>query len=459
MLNLSQQRVLQNVSELGLKSMERINLPTGQRMFRRWVLSLLVVGIILLFLPWIQNFRAKGKVTALNPASRPQTVQSSIPGRVEAWYVMEGDTVLKGDTIARLSEIKPEYLDPQLVARTGRTRDAKSSSAEGYLAKAQALANQAKQTRQERDLSLSKAKNKLEQSLLYVSTLAADLAQQETQVEIANYQLARADSLYRRGLKPLTDQEAKRLKAREATAKLTALRNKLDQAKTDVEQSKLAIQTVGPEYNGKLSKIESDRQSALTAYYTSVGEVEKLNSQEASYTIRQDFEHILAPQDGIIAKVLKPGLGETVKEGDEVVSILPSSFIPAVEMFVDPFNLPLVKVGEEARFLFDGWPAIVFSGWPGLSYGTFVGEIAAVDNIIDSKGRYRVLVKPSSNSNPWPQELRPGSGAEGVVLLNRVSVWYELWRQLNAFPPDYYDPKGEEEKDFKAKSRAKVLAK
>jgi len=459
MLNLSPQRVLENVSDLGLNSMKKVNLPTGQAMFRAWTMTLLLIGFIFLFLPWIQNFRAKGKVTALNPASRPQTVQSSIPGRVEAWYVMEGDTVLKGDTIARLSEIKPDYLDPDLVARTGRTRDAKSNSAEGYLAKSEALARLATMTRQERDLSLSKAKNKLEQSRLYVSTLAADLAQQETQVEIANYQLARADSLYRRGLKPLTDQEAKRLKARQAAAKLTALRNKLDQAKTDVQQAELAIQTVGPEYNGKLAKIESDRQSAMTAYFTSIGEVEKLNSQEANYRIRQEFEHILAPQNGIIAKVLKPGIGETVKEGDEVVSILPSTFIPAVEMYVDPFNLPLVKVGEEARFLFDGWPAIVFSGWPGLSYGTFVGEIAAVDNIIDDKGRYRVLVKPSAESNPWPAELRPGSGAEGVVLLNRVSVWYELWRQLNAFPPDYYDPKGDQGEDVKIKAPAKVLAK
>lgn len=459
MLNLSPQRVLENVSELGLKSLDNINLPTGQSMFRRWTLALLLICIILLFLPWIQNFRAKGKVTALNPASRPQTIQSSIPGRVEAWYVMEGDTVLKGDTIARLSEIKPEYLDPDLVARTGRTRDAKSSAADGYFAKAAALANQARMTRQERDLSLSKAKNKLEQSLLYVSTLRADLAQQETQVEIANYQLARADSLYRRGLKPLTDQEGKRLKARAATAKLTELRNKLDQSITDVEQARLAIQTVGPEYNGKLAKIESDRQSAMTAYFTSIGEVEKLNTQETSYRIRQEFEHIVAPQDGVIAKVLKPGIGETVKEGDEVVSILPRTFIPAVEMFVDPFNLPLVKVGEEARFLFDGWPAIVFSGWPGLSYGTFVGEIAAVDNIIDDKGRYRVLVKPSADSNPWPEELRPGSGAEGVVLLNRVSVWYELWRQLNAFPPDYYDPQGDSDNEVKTKAPAKVLAK
>jgi adhesin transport system membrane fusion protein len=35
--------------------------------------------------------------------------------------------------------------------------------------------------------------------------------------------------------------------------------------------------------------------------------------------------------------------------------------------------------------------------------------------------------------------LRVGSGAEGIALLNNVPLWYEVWRQLNGFPPDYYD--------------------
>jgi hypothetical protein len=34
--------------------------------------------------------------------------------------------------------------------------------------------------------------------------------------------------------------------------------------------------------------------------------------------------------------------------------------------------------------------------------------------------------------------VKIGSGARGVALLNSVPVWYELWRQLNGFPPDYY---------------------
>lgn len=461
MLNLSATRVLENVGEFQIKSLDRIRLPSGQRMFRRWVIVLIVATVLIMFLPWVQNFRAKGKVTALDPASRPQTVHSTIPGRVEEWYVFEGDTVQAGDTIAFLSEIKPEYLDPDIVGRTAQTRSAKQSGAAGYLQKAEALAQQAANTRQERDLKLETTRNKLQQSRLYVETLRADLAQQGTEVEIADYQLRRIDSLYERGLKSLTDREGKVLKAQEARAKLIGIQNKLDQAVTDVAQAELAIRNVAPEYAGKLAKIESDRQSALTDYYTALGDVAKLENQETNYRIRQGFNYVEAPQNGIIAKVLTPGLGETVKEGEAVVSILPQTFRPAVEMYVEPFNLPLVRQGEEVRFLFDGWPAVVFSGWPGLSYGTFIGEIRAIDNIIDAEGRYRVLVAPSDESRSWPDALRPGSGAEGVALLNTVPVWYELWRQLNAFPPDYYDDEageGDEDK-FKLKAPAKTVAK
>ena len=325
--------------------------------------------------------------------------------------------------------------------------------------KADALARQAANTREERRLKLEQAENKLEQARLYVNTLEADLAQQRTQVEIADYQLRRIDSLFSRGLKSLTDLESRRLKAQEARAKLTEVENKLDQASTDVAQARLAIANVGPEYDAKLAKIESDRQSALTSYYGALGDVAKLESQADSYRIRAGYTFITSPQDGIVAKILKPGLGEQVKESEPIASILPLTFIPAVEMYVEPFNLPLVRVGEEVRFLFDGWPAIVFSGWPGASYGTFVGEIAAVDNIIDERGRYRVLVIPNEDDGQeWPDALRPGSGAEGVVLLNRVPVWYELWRQLNAFPADYYDPDGDQAKSDEVKLKAPAKA-
>jgi adhesin transport system membrane fusion protein len=446
MLNLSPQRVLGNVKGMGLTSLEQVDLPTGQKMFRRLIVGFALFGLIMLLMPWTQNFRAKGTVTALNPADRPQTINASIAGRVEAWFVMEGDTVQTGDTIARISEIYTDYLDPAIADRTGEAKDAKSNSAIGYQEKAAALGRQIVSLRQEAALKREQNENKLEQSYLYVSTLEADEEQQQTQVDIADYQFRRSDSLYQSGLKSLTYLEGKRLKQRETRAKLTGIQNKLEQSKTDIQQARIALESVGPAYRNKIAKAESDRQSAITSYYGSVGEVAKLRTQEASYRLRLDFHYILAPQPAVIARVLKPGLGETVKEGEAVVSILSANFKPAVEIYIEPFNLPLVQNGEEVRFLFDGWPAIFFSGWPDMSYGTFVGEVVAIDNIIDKKGRYRVLVQSDDDGRPWPEALRPGSGAEGVVLLGNVPVWYELWRQLNAFPPDYYEDQNADEK-------------
>lgn len=438
MLNLSRERVLDNVKSMNLSALDRVDLPNAQYLFRRWLLVGFIMLLVLCFMPWTQNFRAKGTVTSLGAADRPQSVHATIPGRIEAWYLYEGDTVQLGDTIARLSEIKSDYFDPELVERTATMREAKSSSAEGYLAKAAALERQIVTLRQELHLKLEQGRNKIDINRRYVNTLEADLAQQETQVDIAAYQERRTDTLYNRGLKSLSDREAKVLKTREARAKLTALRNKLNQAETEVLQTQLQLSSTEPEYQGKIAKAQSDRQSALTQYYGSVGDVAKLQSSETNYRIRRNFGFITAPQDGVIGKILTPGIGETVKEGEAVVTILPRTFRSAVELFVDPFNLPLVSLGQEIRFLFDGWPAVFFSGWPGLSYGTFTGRVVAIDNTIDSKGRYRVLVSPSDDGRPWPTALRPGSGAEGVALLGNVPVWYEAWRQLNAFPPDFY---------------------
>ena len=42
---------------------------------------------------------------------------------------------------------------------------------------------------------------------------------------------------------------------------------------------------------------------------------------------------------------------------------------------------------------------------------------------------------------PWPKELKTGTGARGFALLKTVPIWYELWRQINGFPPDYYKNK------------------
>jgi membrane fusion protein, adhesin transport system len=150
---------------------------------------------------------------------------------------------------------------------------------------------------------------------------------------------------------------------------------------------------------------------------------------------------VTAPQQGYITKAVVTGVGETVKEGDPLVSVMPARFDLAVELYVRPMDMPLITAGQKVRFVFDGWPSIVFSGWPNTSYGTFGGTVAAIDNLISPNGKYRILVAPDTDQAPWPQALRVGGGAIGFALMGDVPIWYELWRQINGFPPDLYtDP-------------------
>ena len=117
---------------------------------------------------------------------------------------------------------------------------------------------------------------------------------------------------------------------------------------------------------------------------------------------------------------------------------MPSQYDLAVEMYVRPIDLPLVEKGQNVRIQFDGWPAVVFSGWPNTSYGTYGGNVVAIDNFMSKNGMYRLLVSPDKEDHAWPEALRVGAGTNSMMLLSDVPIWYELWRNINGFPPDYY---------------------
>ena len=90
-----------------------------------------------------------------------------------------------------------------------------------------------------------------------------------------------------------------------------------------------------------------------------------------------------------------------------------------------------------------------FAGWPSVAVGTFGGRVAAIDATDDGTGSFRVLVKPGREDD-WPADryLRQGVRANGWVMLNQVPLGYEIWRQLNGFPPVVsQDEPGKSKKD------------
>ena len=178
----------------------------------------------------------------------------------------------------------------------------------------------------------------------------------------------------------------------------------------------------------------------VTAVASGEAEVAKLKNLYASYSIRNGMYYIIAPQNGQVIQAKKAGLGEYVKEGEMIVEIVPEKISYAVEMFVRPLDIPLINPGQKVRFLFDGYPVVVFSCWPNASYGTFGGIVVAVERNTNEQGKFRVLIKEDPTDKPWPPQLQIGTGAEGIALLKDVPIWYELWRNINGFPADYYKP-------------------
>jgi multidrug resistance efflux pump len=421
----------------------------------RIILGVGFIGICALFLPWTQNVRAKGYVTTLSPGDRPQSIQSLIGGRIEKWYVMEGQTVSVGDTIMKLSEIKEEYLDPEILMRTQNQIDAKTSSADAYNEKATALESQFQALIAGRDIKLKQNEIKRRQIKLKIQSDSIDLQATRVKKQIADNQLKRMELLYEEGLKSLTDLEAKRLSVQEAMAKVVELENKLSNSGNELDNIDANIININNEFQDKIAKSRSEIISALSDQFNATATVNKLQSQFNSYEVRQNNYYIKSPITGMVTKAKQSGIGEMIKNGEDVVTIMPTNYNLAVEMYVMPRDVPLLNKGQKVRLQFDGWPSIVFSGWPNASVGTFGGQVFAVDNFISENGKYRIMVAEDPSEIPWPDEVRVGGGVNAITLLKNVKLGYEIWRQLNGFPPDYYE--GIEKNDIKTKAPLKKV--
>ncbi|MFD2726817.1 HlyD family secretion protein [Hyunsoonleella rubra] len=442
MLNITHNQLNKTFNLDSYKSGKMVMKKRYYKYFNRFLLAAAIIILIILFLPWTQNISGDGLVTTLTPNQRPQTIQSQIPGRIEEWYVREGDTVKAGDTILRISEIKSDYFDDQLVERTNQQIIAKSSSVDAYGGKVDALNRQISALQNERTLKLEQTRNKLLQSKLKVKSDSIDLEAAKTNLKIAETQYNRIATLQQEGLKAMKDVEEKRLKLQETQAKLISQQNKYLASQNDVINAEIELSRTKATFADKISKAQSDMFTAQSSQFDTKAQVTKLENAKTNYERRNSLLYVTAPLNGIINKALRGGVGVTFKEGEELLGIMPKQYDLAVETFVRPIDLPLIHIGEQVRVQFDGWPAIVFSGWPNVSYGTYGAKVVAIENFISDNGKYRVLLAPDETDHEWPEAIRVGSGAQTIALLEDVPIWFELWRQINSFPPNYYQPEG-----------------
>jgi RND family efflux transporter MFP subunit len=216
-------------------------------------------------------------------------------------------------------------------------------------------------------------------------------------------------------------------------AKLTAAQTAVSTAEIDLDRTKALFEdglASRREFEQARIRVEELRSASAEA-------AAELTRVDVNLS-RQSVQIVRAPRDGVILRVFAGDAATFVSAGDVVATFVPNNVDRAVELYLDGRDVALVHAGAPVRLMFEGWPAVQFSGWPSVAIGTFPGKVVAVDPSAQQSGRFRVLVVEDPEGDvPWPDErfVRFGASARGWVLLDTVPVGYEIWRQLNNFPP------------------------
>lgn len=412
-----------------------IHLVQSSRFARR-LAKLLLVGLIasifaMAFLPWQQTSRGTGQVVAFAPQERQQSVKSPVKGIVAeiAPGLVEGTAVKQGQF---LMEVQPfaanmvEQLEGQL--RELRTKiETSNVKAELYGKNVEGWTEALDFTMRAAKEMVSAAEAKLRSKKRQISAYEAKLLQ-------ARLNFERQQELFQKGLKPAKEIEKLKKEWDVAQADLEsvgedveALENELKAKQQGLEKERRIAQT-------KIDYARAMQQDALGNVATSrkeIGDVQmKLGQMER--------RRVTAPRDGTVFRLNVNERGDAVKEGDSLLTIIPEATQKAVEIYVNGNDIALVKLGQEVRLQFEGWPAVQVVGWPSLAVGTFTGKVATLDATDNGKGEFRILVTPDETEEAWPIEserfLRQGVRTNGWVVLGEVSLGYEIWRQMNGFP-------------------------
>ncbi len=402
----------------------------AQRLAKLLLIGLLISVLAMAFLPWQQSSRGTGQVVAYVPQERQQTIEARVKGIVArvADGLVEGSAVKQGDFILEIQPVAANLAE-QLRGQQ-RELEMKLASADAkidiYQENVRGFSEAAGYAVDAANQMVESARDKLEAKGLSVAGYEARKHQ-------AGLAFERQQLMFESGITAEREVEIRKREWDVATAELEAVRQDVEALENELE--------------ARQSELEERRRIAQTKVDTAKGLLQDAIGNAA--TIRKEIREIAvkldelsglvieASRDGTIFRMPVYERGQLINEGEPIVTIVPEVTRKAVELWVPGNDMPLVQTGQEVRLQFEGWPAVQFPGWPSVAVGTFSGIVSSIDATDNGKGQFRILIVPNeADQNEWPSErfLRQGVRVNGWVMLRRVSLGYEIWRQLNGFP-------------------------
>ncbi len=425
------------------EALEECGSPRNARVLS-WLLALMLAALVvaLTVTPWQQNVVASGQVVAFNPVERRQFVEAPIDGRIVRWAVVEGTRVEKGEVLLEISDN-----DPSLVERMEMERNAADGVREAAIRKAQSYREKIDRLEITRDRAVEAAESKIDVADDKIKAAERALEAAEAAEQTAKLNLDRQLRLNAKGLASRRSFELAELTFNQAAASANKARADLNAERNNRISLVADREKIAADNQAKVEDSRAALESALSDGQKAIGELTKVDVRLA----RQATQVIRAPADGIVLRVTARQGADMVKAGDMLMELVPDSRNNVVELLVDGNDAPLVSAGRKVRLQFEGWPALQFAGWPSIAVGTFGGEVLLVDASDNGRGQFRALVQADPEDAAWPEQryLRQGVRANGWILLDEVSLGFELWRQFNGFPPATTAPSLDESKGGK----------
>jgi multidrug resistance efflux pump len=394
------------------------------------LLVLLLLSIVsMLLLPWQQSARGTGRVVAFVPQERQQSVMSPIKGVVSrvADNLSEGIWVRRGDVIV---EIEPTAanLSNQLAAQM-RDMETKLETAR---VQAEVYGRNVIDFRAAREAALDAADELIAAAQAKWDAKQRLLPGYEAKELRAQLNYDRQRGLFEKGIKPEKEMELMREDFYVAKSQRESVQRDIEAAHQEWKAKQNERIQKEREWDAKVDYARAMQQDAL-------GKLATIQKEQREIEIKlSELDRLVieAPRDGTLFRLPVYERGQTIKEGDHLFTIVPDTSERAVELWLSGNDTSLVRAGDHVRLQFEGWPAVQFAGWPSVAVGTFGGRVMAIDPTDDGTGKFRIQVVQEGEDD-WPSDryLRQGVRANGWVMLNQVSLGYEIWRQLNGFPP------------------------
>jgi len=425
-----------------LQAWELVRIPDYLRKYGRLAIKLLVLLFVAIaFIPWTQTIIASGQLSAYTPYERPQDIEAQITARLMKWHVFEGSRVRQGELILELSDVDPSFMAPDLLSLLEQQRTALEQNRKAALERADELTKRIKEMTNLVRTAVPSAEARVMEAENKVRTADQRVVSAKIALDTAELNVNRNKQLAEQGLVSQRELELSIQAAIASKADLKGAEAMMKEAQQSMRALSFGRDQVSAEVLQRLMEAEAARAGSLGEAARASDQLAAVGLRLSNATQRRIASRVLAPMDGTVVRMAEVGIGETVKPGDKLVRLSPTSADKAVELVADGLDAPLLNTGRKVRLLFYGIPAIPLPAWPELMAGTFGGVIKVVDQVDDGKGNYRFWVVPDPNDRPWPEQahVRQGTKVMAWVILNRVPLWYEIWRRFNLFPPDYQE--------------------